>query len=279
MLSGEGDINAAVQALTTGAFGYLQKPAQQQKVVAQVRRGLDHQRTVIENRQHEAILAATIREQSSAIVSVHNEAVKTLVRASLYRDEETGTHIKRVGEFSWLIATELGWKPDLATQIRQAAPLHDVGKIGIPDAILQKPGKLTPEEMSIMRTHTTIGAAMLADSRSAMLQMAKNIALYHHERWDGEGYPNRLGREDIPVAARIVAIADVFDALSHDRTVADVNSIPKYWTYFSISCHRFSASTRLLSTMTRPTMGNKSAAIYRHLATIWKKKPRAMPLA
>ncbi len=126
-------------------------------------------------------------------------------------------HIRRTGLFSGVIAKVLDWSSTDIELIQFAAPLHDVGKIGIPDAILRKPGKLSQDEFEIMKTHTVIGAKMLADSQAPMLQMAREIALYHHEYWDGTGYPMGIARADIPECARIVAIVDVYDALTHDR--------------------------------------------------------------
>ena len=133
------------------------------------------------------------------------------------RDEETGMHVKRTGLLSEALALAAGWSETDAEILRLEAPMHDVGKIGIPDAILQKPGKLTNEEFEIMKTHSRIGAGMLEGSQSEILTMARDIALCHHERWDGTGYPLGLAGMAIPEAARIVSIVDVFDAVSHDR--------------------------------------------------------------
>jgi cyclic di-GMP phosphodiesterase len=162
-------------------------------------------------------LQQTVREQTRAIRNAYDETVYRLVRASLCRDEETGAHIRRTGLCSELLAAAAGWEPERIEQLRLAAPMHDVGKIGIPDAILQKRGQLTPEEQTIMRAHTVLGANMLAGSESPVFWMAQDIAMYHHERWDGAGYPSGLAGEDIPEAARIVAIVDVYDAVTHDR--------------------------------------------------------------
>jgi putative two-component system response regulator len=162
-------------------------------------------------------LRQTVEQQTRAIRSAYDETVYRLVRASLCRDEETGAHIRRTGLCSELLAAAAGWEHQRIDQLRLAAPMHDVGKIGIPDAILQKRGQLTPEELIIMRAHTVLGANMLAGSESPVFWMAQDIAMYHHERWDGTGYPSGLAGEDIPEAARIVAIVDVYDALTHDR--------------------------------------------------------------
>jgi putative two-component system response regulator len=162
-------------------------------------------------------LRETVNRQTRALRSAHDETVYRLVRASLCRDEETGSHIRRTGLSSELLAAAAGWDSARIEQLRLAAPMHDVGKIGIPDAILRKQGQLTPEEIAIMQAHTTLGATMLAGSESPFFQMAHDIALYHHEHWDGSGYPAGLAGEAIPEAARIVAIVDVYDALTHDR--------------------------------------------------------------
>ncbi|MEX0679299.1 MAG: HD domain-containing phosphohydrolase [Pirellulales bacterium] len=162
-------------------------------------------------------LQETVNEQTRAIRSAHDETVFRLVRASLCRDEETGSHIRRTGLCSELLAAAAGWSPERIEQLRLAAPMHDVGKIGIPDAILLKQGELTTKELIIMRAHTVLGANMLSGSQSPVFQMAQDIAMYHHERWDGKGYPSGLAGDEIPEAARIVAIVDVYDALTHDR--------------------------------------------------------------
>ena len=162
-------------------------------------------------------LQQTVKDQTRAIRSAHDETIYRLVRASLCRDEETGAHIRRVGLYSELLAAAAGWDLERIEQLRLAAPMHDIGKIGIPDAILQKRGPLTPEELIFMRAHTVLGANMLAGSESPVFWLAHEIAMYHHECWDGTGYPSGRAGDEIPEAARIVAIVDVFDALSHDR--------------------------------------------------------------
>ena len=162
-------------------------------------------------------LEEKVREQTADIRRANEEVIDRLVSAAQWSDEETGMHIRRTGLLSEVLARAAGWFGDDVETIRQAAPMHDIGKIGIPDAILQKPGKLTPEEFAVMKTHTRIGADILSGSQSPMLQMARDIALNHHERWDGKGYPRGLAGKAIPESARIVAIVDVYDALTHDR--------------------------------------------------------------
>ncbi len=162
-------------------------------------------------------LQQKVYEQTVDIRRANEEVIDRLISAAQWSDEETGMHIRRTGLLCEVLARAAGWFGDDVEAIRQAAPMHDIGKIGIPDAILQKPGKLTAEEFAVMKTHTRIGADILSGSQSPMLQMAREIALNHHERWDGKGYPRGLAGKAIPECARIVAIVNVYDALSHDR--------------------------------------------------------------
>src|SRR5690606_23753871 len=134
-----------------------------------------------------------------------------------YKDNETGTHVIRMSHYARLLALAMGYGEHAADELLHAAPMHDIGKIGIPDAILSKPGKLTADEWLIMRQHTVIGAKILGDHPSGLLRLAASIALNHHETWDGSGYPNGLAGTEIPPMARLVAIADVFDALTCGR--------------------------------------------------------------
>lgn len=162
-------------------------------------------------------LEKQVRSRTAALLRAHEESIHLLVRASVHRDTETGNHIKRVGLYSARLAMALGLDQSEVDSIRLAAPMHDVGKIGIPDKVLRKPGALTAEERRIMETHTTIGAELLSGSESPVLCKAKEIAEFHHERWDGRGYPHGIAGSEIPLAARIVAVADVYDALSQNR--------------------------------------------------------------
>jgi putative two-component system response regulator len=217
MLTGVGDTRTAIESLTQGACGYLLKPVEREELLIQARRALERRHLLLERRLYTLHLEETVRRQTAAIRRAHEETIHRLVKASQYRDEETGAHIRRTGLYSEVMAEVLGWPSEQIEHIRLAAPMHDVGKIGVPDAILQKPGKLTPEEYEIMQSHAVIGARLLSGSESPMLQMAERIALCHHERWDGTGYPAGLWGEAIPECARIVAIVDVYDALTHDR--------------------------------------------------------------
>ena len=169
-------------------------------------------------------LNKTILELKSAnqeLQESYLDTIHRLVLAAEYKDEDTGGHIIRMSRYSAFIAEMLGLPARDVENIPYAAPMHDVGKIGIPDKILMKPGKLTDEEFDFMKTHTTIGAKILADSKAEILQLAQQIAISHHEKWNGRGYPQGLAGDTIPLAARIVGLADVFDALTSKRPYKD----------------------------------------------------------
>jgi response regulator RpfG family c-di-GMP phosphodiesterase len=166
---------------------------------------------------NEEALEREVRRRTQSIRLREEEIAMRLLAAAATRDGETGSHVRRIGLYAATIGEALGWETSRIADLRVAAPMHDIGKIGIPDAILRKPGALSAEEFSIMQGHTTIGARMLGDSDIPLLCMAREIALGHHEKWDGRGYPGRLAGEQIPIAARIVAIVDVYDAMVHRR--------------------------------------------------------------
>ena len=217
VLTAGDDASTAIAALTQGAFAYLIKPVQPEELLLQVRRGLERRRWSRDRQEYMERLEQTVCQQTIETQLAQEEIIHRLTMASLYRDEETPAHIRRIGLFSEALALAAGWPLGRAEQLRLAAPMHDVGKIGIPDAVLRKPGRLTPTEFELMKTHTTIGARMLAGSRSDVLKVAELIAHSHHERWSGSGYPRGLAGTAIPEPARIVAITDVYDALTHDR--------------------------------------------------------------
>lgn len=162
-------------------------------------------------------LERRVQERTAALEDAHHEILERLATAAEFRDDDTGEHTKRVGDVAGALAQALGLDGREVDLIRRAAPLHDVGKIAIPDAVLLKPAKLTPAEFDVIKTHAAIGAKLLGGSTIPLLVCARTIAHFHHENWDGTGYPMGLKAEDIPVAARITAVADVFDALTHDR--------------------------------------------------------------
>ncbi|MBL7000026.1 MAG: HD domain-containing protein [Gammaproteobacteria bacterium] len=172
------------------------------------------------------LLEKEVHKRTELIRAREEEIALRLVCAADSKDSgETGAHIRRLGLYCELMATHLGWRQDRIDEIRIAAPMHDIGKIGIPDAILKKPGKLTDDEFTIMKTHTEIGGKILSESKSSLVQMAREIALNHHEKWDGSGYPQGLVGEQIAIGARIAAIMDVFDALIHKRVYKSGMSI------------------------------------------------------
>lgn len=158
-----------------------------------------------------------LKETHAELRKAFLDTIHRLVLAAEYKDEDTGGHIMRMSRYSALIARKLGLSGMDIQHILYASPMHDVGKIGIPDSILLKPGRLTEKEFGMMKTHTIIGANILAYSKVKLIQIAEHIALSHHEKWNGKGYPQGLSRKDIPIPARIVGLADVFDALTSKR--------------------------------------------------------------
>lgn len=168
-----------------------------------------------------------LRRALSELEIAQAETVRRLSMAVEFRDKDTGAHIERIGRFSTLLAEQVGMSTEFCRRISHAAPLHDVGKVAIPDSILLKEGELTSEERAIVETHTEEGHRLLRGSSSSILDMAATVALSHHERWDGSGYPRGLAGERIPIEGRIVAIADVFDALTSDRVYRKAFSVER----------------------------------------------------
>ena len=166
---------------------------------------------------HQALLEQTVARRTAELQESRWETLRCLALAAEYRDDQTYEHTQRVGRTAQLLAEELDLDRGFADLIRHAAPLHDVGKLGMPDLILLQPGPLTSAEMDVVRGHAAAGARILSGSSSALLQLAAEIAGTHHEWWNGTGYPNTIAGDDIPISGRIVAVADVFDALTHDR--------------------------------------------------------------
>ncbi len=205
------------RALADGARDFLTKPFDPIEVLLRIDNLLEtrflHSKLLTQNQ----MLEEKVGERTRDLENAHIEVLERLARAAEYRDDATGRHTKRVGQLSGLLARALGLPLEEVLLIRRAAPLHDVGKIGIPDHILLKEGPLTPDEFELMQGHTTIGANILAGGWFPLLRMAEEIALTHHERWDGSGYPRGLEEEGIPLPGRIVAVADTFDALTHVR--------------------------------------------------------------
>ena len=219
--------DTAIQALLLGAYAYIIKPFHKNEFLINVVNALERRRLTLESKRHQEILEQEVRERTADIRNREEEIALHLISAAGHRDEETGEHIKRLGLYSVAMAEALGWDQERIDYIRVAAPMHDVGKIGIPDKILQKPGKLATDEFEIIKGHPKIGGDILGGTSIPLLQMATEIALYHHEKWDGSGYPHGLSGGDIPETARIVSVADVYDALSHDRVYRKAYSEPE----------------------------------------------------
>jgi putative two-component system response regulator len=217
MLTAVDDHRTAVHALELGAFGFIIKPFEANELFINVTNSLRRRELEMERNQYEERLELQVRERTAEIRATQEQVIIHLVTASGYRDEETGEHIRRMGEYAAILAEAVGWDAKATDEMRLAASMHDVGKIGVSDAILRKPGKLSSEEFELMKEHTRIGARILEGSQIALLNLAHDIALYHHEKWNGGGYPLGLRGDDIPLCARIVAVCDVYDALVSDR--------------------------------------------------------------
>jgi len=194
------------EIINIGASDFVEKPFSIQEIILRIRR-------VLRERQ----LKEATKNSHEELKQAYLDSIHRLVMASEFKDEDTGDHIIRIGEYASLIARHMGQDDQYIETIGYASPMHDVGKIGIPDKILLKPGKLTPEEFDVIKGHPEIGARLLSKSKSRILQMAEEIARTHHEKFNGNGYPFGLSGEDIPLSGRIVAIADTFDALTSKR--------------------------------------------------------------
>ena len=216
MLTGDMTPEARREALSRGAKDFVNKPFNPDEVLLRIRTLLETRFLYLQIQSQNQMLEAKVRERTRELEAAQIEIIERLARAAEFRDDNTGQHTERVGQMAALLARELGLADAQVSLIRRAAPLHDVGKIGIPDSILLKLGKLTPAEFELVKTHTTIGARILSGSRFALLRLAEEIAFSHHEQWDGRGYAGLAGNH-IPLAGRIVTVADVFDALTQKR--------------------------------------------------------------
>jgi putative two-component system response regulator len=225
MLTADISSEAKVRALSTGANDFLTKPFDRTEVELRIRNLLQIRHLHMTLQNQNAILEHKVAKRTEQLNAIKIELLERLAMAAEFRDDQTGQHTQRVGRTCALIASALSLPPQEVEFIRRAAPLHDVGKIGIPDAILLKAGPLTPAEQDLMKRHTTIGARLLSDSNSETLSLAEQIAATHHERWDGTGYGSNLAGEDIPISGRIIAVADVFDALTHERPYKEAWSV------------------------------------------------------
>lgn len=243
ILTAAPEASVKTQALEGGATDFLSKPVEPTELVLRVRNVLAAKSHFDNLANYSVKLEREVRERTQELVQSRQQVIFSLARAAEFRDNETGHHVIRVGKYSRLIALELGFTADQADAIELAAQLHDVGKIGIPDRILHKPGKLDHDEFDFMKKHcgfgrqivdcmpdpewnalkrhTELGSVMLDVRSSPIMRLASRIALTHHERWDGAGYPLGLAGEDIPIEGRITSVADVYDALSSKRSYKD----------------------------------------------------------
>ncbi len=217
MVTADHERDVRYRALESGATDFLTKPVDRMEFLSRARNMLTLRRSHVALSSRAATLAEEVRKATAEIQARERETVMRLAKAAEYRDPETGAHIQRMSQYSVLIARNLGMSSDFQDMLLHAAPMHDVGKLGTPDHILLKPGKLSPEEFDIMKQHASHGYEILKDSVSPVLKLAASIALSHHEKFDGSGYPSGLAGDEIPLEGRIVAVADVFDALTSER--------------------------------------------------------------
>ncbi len=255
VVSGAGLIQDAIRAVRLGAWDFVTKPIVDLNILEHaLGQGLERAFLIKENRRYKEHLETEVerrtedlrhevrvrRETQDALMSLQDEVIETQKEIILTlgevvetRSNETANHVRRVAELSYILARRYGLSKEESDLLRLASPMHDVGKIGIPDTILNKPGKLDPEEIEVIKTHTTIGHDILKHSERPIIKAAAIVAYEHHERWDGKGYPLGLAGEDINIYGRITGIADVFDALGSERVYKKAWSIEKIKGYFA----------------------------------------------
>jgi putative two-component system response regulator len=221
VLTADASRDTKQRALSEGAHDFLTKPLDAMEVLLRTRNLLRMRFLEIAWRKQNLGLEAEVQERTEDLHHARIEILERLAVAAEYRDDSTGEHTRRVGRTSALLAEAMGLDENEVSIIRYAATLHDIGKIGVPDHVLLKPGSLEPEEREVMQRHVSIGRAILSGSSSPLLKTSEQIAFTHHEWWDGTGYASALAGEEIPLPGRIVAIADVFDALTHKRPYKD----------------------------------------------------------
>ncbi|MBF0630860.1 MAG: two-component system response regulator [Magnetococcales bacterium] len=216
-VTAKAEVEDETKGFELGAADYLVKPISPPVVLARVRTHLSihDQRKLLADQV--ALRTAQLQIRNMELEETRQEVIRQLGRASEYRDNETGLHVVRMSHYVYILALKSGLSEPEANQLMQAAPMHDLGKIGIPDHILLKQGKLTPEEFDVIKTHTGIGYEIIGPQKSELLNLGRQIALTHHEKWNATGYPGKLRGEEIPLVGRLVAVGDVFDALTSIR--------------------------------------------------------------
>ncbi len=224
LFTGNAEIHTAVSSMQDGAYDFILKPIQLKQVINSITNALEKKRLKLEVRNYQRNLenlvlerTTQIKEAMLALEGSHLDTINRLCQAAEYRDDETGHHVLRISKYCEVLARGIGFSEEDNWLLSKASPLHDIGKIGIPDSILLKPGRLTADEFEIMKKHAEIGGQILKNATSKVLQVAETVAISHHEKWDGSGYPKGLRGEQIPLMGRITAVADVFDALTMKR--------------------------------------------------------------
>jgi putative two-component system response regulator len=217
LMTGYSDVKTAIDAIKQGVFDFVTKPFQAAYLVNTVKKAVEYSRLLEMEKNYKVLLENSVQTRTGDILTMAQEIITLMATAAEFRDADLGPHTSRVGQLAAVIATAMGLPDEYAECLRCAGALHDIGKIGISDAVLLKPGPLTPEEYETMKQHTVIGHRMLLRSSEPIMRLAASIALNHHERWDGTGYPRGLKGTDIPLEARIVWIADLYDSLRSSR--------------------------------------------------------------